>query len=237
MKELYLCGRNTVIDAIKNNFPISCVYVQSLPHANKIKELSNKIKIEIKDANFFQTYKNENHQGYVALLKDFPIYDLESIKHDKPNNVLILDHIQDPHNFGAILRTANAAGIKHIIIPKERSADITPTVLKISSGGFIGVKIIKVNSIVASIEKLQKWDFWIYASALEQKSLPHNQITYNKPSCLVVGNEESGVSKSVLNAADQIIHIDQFGTVQSLNVSVATGILLFELIKNEKAEN
>lgn len=232
MKKLYLCGKNSVFDALKHKFKIDTVYVTSKSHAEKIKEHSN-CKVVIKDDLFFKDFVNENHQGFVAILNDFPFYDLESIKYDMPNNILILDHLQDTHNLGAILRTANAAGIKHVILPKDRSADITSAVLKISSGGFIGLKIIKVNSIVATIEKLKKWGFWIYTSALNNKSNNYSKIEYNKPSCLVVGNEENGVSKSVLNCSDQIIYIPQKGTVQSLNVSVATGILLFELIKND----
>lgn len=234
MKKLYLCGKNTVIDAIKNNSNIiDVIYVISNSHEQKIKEISSNIKTSLKDQIFFKDFQNENHQGYIAFLKDFPIYDLETIKKDKPENILILDHIQDTHNFGAILRTANAAGINHIVIPKDRAADITPTVLKISSGGFIGMKIIKVNSISATIDKLKKWGFWIYVSALDKNSQAYNKIEYNKPTAMVVGNEETGASKSVLNIADQTVYIPQFGSVQSLNVSVATGILIFELIKNK----
>lgn len=233
MKKLYLCGKNTVEDALKNNFPISSIHVQSKTHAEKIKEFSN-IKIMIENETFFRDYRHDNHQGYIAFLKDFPIYDLETIERDAPENILILDHIQDPHNFGAILRTANAAGIKHIIIPKNRSVDITPTVLKVSSGGFIGTKIIKVSNISTTIDKLKKWGFWIYSSALEKNSVSYADIKFNKPCALIVGNEEKGVSRNVLNNSDVIIHIPQKGTVQSLNVSVATGILIFEIVKNEK---
>ncbi|WP_338822653.1 23S rRNA (guanosine(2251)-2'-O)-methyltransferase RlmB [Mycoplasmopsis felifaucium] len=232
MKELYLCGRNSVIDAIKSNLQIKEIYTISKSHADKLKEFSN-YKIVVKDAKFFDDFSNENHQGYIAVLKNFPIYDLDTIKRDCPQNILILDHIQDPHNLGAIIRTTNAAGIKHLIIPVDRAADITPTTLKISSGGFVGLKIIKVKSIVATIEKLKKWGFWIYASTLASNSVPYNKIEYNKPTCLIVGNEETGISKSVENAADQLIYIEQKGSVQSLNASVATGILLFELIKND----
>ncbi len=107
MKKLYMCGKNSVTDAIKAKLPIEAVYVMSNFHAEKIKEFSN-IKTVVKDANFFKDYNSENHQGYLLFLKDFNYYEIDIIKKDNPKTVLILDHIQDPHNFGAILRTANA---------------------------------------------------------------------------------------------------------------------------------
>lgn len=233
MKKLYMCGKNSVTDAIKAKLPIEAVYVMSNSHAEKIKEFSN-IKTVVKDANFFKDYNSENHQGYLLFLKDFNYYEIDIIKKDNPKTVLILDHIQDPHNFGAILRTANAAGIKHIIIPKGRSAEVTSTVLKVSSGGFVGVKTIKVSNIVASINKLKSWGFWIYSSLLDQNAVPYNKVEYNEHCALVVGNEEKGISKPIINATDVKVYIPQFGTVQSMNVSVATGILLFELVNNGK---
>lgn len=231
MEKLYVCGRNSVEDALKANLPIEAIYVNSFQLAQKLKQIT-KAKIEMKDNSFFANYRNDNHQGVIAILRDFPIYDLETIKKDNSENVLVLDHIQDPHNLGAIIRTANACGIKHLIISKERSANITSTVLKVSSGGFVNMKIIKVNSISATLTKLKKWNYWIYVSALDETAQKVNQVTFNKPSVLVVGNEGDGVSKSTLNEADQVIYIPQKGSVQSMNVSVATGILLYELTKD-----
>nr|WP_318027073.1 TrmH family RNA methyltransferase [Mycoplasmopsis bovis] len=111
---------------------------------------------------------------------------------------------------------------------------MTSTVLKVSSGGFVGVKIIKVSNIVASINKLKSWGFWIYSSLLDQNAVPYNKVEYNEHCALVVGNEEKGISKPIINATDVKVYIPQFGTVQSMNVSVSTGILLFELVNNGK---
>ncbi|KKB26679.1 23S rRNA (guanosine-2'-O-) -methyltransferase [Mycoplasmopsis meleagridis] len=231
MEKLLLCGRNSVFDALKNNFPIEKIFIAKESNNLSLKIKKYNVAIEIVTKKDIEKITTENHQGIIAVLKDFPIYDLNYLLNEKPNKVLILDHIQDPHNLGAIIRTANAFGIKFIIISKERSADITNSVLKISSGGFIGIKIVKVNSISATIHKLNKNGYWIYASALEEKSISLNKIKFNSPSALIVGNENYGVSKSALKMADQIIHIEQFGSVQSLNVSVATGILLYEFVK------
>ncbi|MBZ4203981.1 23S rRNA (guanosine(2251)-2'-O)-methyltransferase RlmB [Mycoplasma tauri] len=230
MKKLFICGKNSVIDAVKAKMPIENIYVNSEINKKKIDEIST-LKSQIKDTKFFSEFNDNNHQGFIATLKDFPIYQLNEIEKDKPNFILILDHIQDPYNLGAIIRTANAAGIKHIILPKERSVGITPTVLKISSGGFIGMKIIKVGSLNSAVEKIKKMGYWIYASALNEKATSHNKTRYNHPCALVVGNEMKGVSQPILKLSDQVIYIKQNGSVQSLNVSVATGILLFEMIK------
>ncbi|MGL5732619.1 MAG: 23S rRNA (guanosine(2251)-2'-O)-methyltransferase RlmB, partial [Metamycoplasmataceae bacterium] len=176
-----------------------------------------------------------NHQGYIAILNEFKYYNLEVIFKDKPKIILILDHLEDPQNFGSILRSANASGIRHIIIPNIRSVDVNETVFKVSSGGIVGMKIIKVNSLQATVTKLKKEMFWIYATSLEQGASDYSTINYNFPLALIVGNEGKGISRSLLKEADQNIFIKMEGTVQSLNVAVATGIFLFYL-KNRKEE-
>lgn len=231
MSKLLVCGKNSVLDAINNGWPIKKVWLQN----NKNEELlvEKNIKYQVVDKQTLDLLTSENHQGFIAELNEFNYSNYDELIKDKPNLILILDHIQDPHNFGAIIRTANAAGVKHVIIPKDRSVEVNSTALKTSSGGFINMKIFRVNSIQSTIEKLKNDGFWIYVSALEQNSLSYNDIEYNIPTALVVGNEGSGSSKTTIKQADQLIHINQYGTVQSLNVSVATGILLFEIVKKQ----
>ncbi|MBD5423299.1 MAG: 23S rRNA (guanosine(2251)-2'-O)-methyltransferase RlmB [Mycoplasma sp.] len=223
----FICGKNSVVDAIKNNFKITKIF--------SIKPLnfdSKNIEIEIVDKNFLDKLTSLNHQGIVAIIDDnYSYYDFGRTIKDKPNIILILDHIEDVHNLGAILRTANAAGIKHIVIPDKRCAQINDAVLKISSGGFIDLKVSKVPSLQPIIEKLKRNNYWIYTTALNEKSIDYSIVNYNFPLALVVGNEAKGVSKTIINASDQLIKIPMYGTVQSLNVSVSTGIFLFEIIK------
>ncbi|WP_396888586.1 23S rRNA (guanosine(2251)-2'-O)-methyltransferase RlmB [Mycoplasma sp. CSL7475-4] len=230
MKKLMLWGRNSVNDAITNKLPIDVVYVNSDKLSQKIKQQTT-ANVIVKSNEFFSEITSENHQGIIAVLKSFPIHELNSIEKDKPQNVLVLDKIQDPHNLGAIIRTANAFGITHIILSKDRSADITSTVLKISSGGFAGIKFIKVNNIVAALKRLKKVGYWVYSSALNENAQHFDQIEYNKPTILVIGNEGNGVSQPVLNESDVIIYIPQRGSVQSLNVSVAAGLLINQITK------
>lgn len=225
-----LCGKNTVLEAIENNLDIKTIYL--LKEQNNI---TSKIKTKIITKDEMNQMTQLNHQGFVAILNEFKYYSIESIFEDKPKIILILDHLEDPQNFGSILRTANATGIKHIIIPNVRSVDVNETVFRVSSGGIVGLKIIKVNSLQATITKLKKEMFWIYATALDSNATEYNEVKYNFPLALIVGNEGKGISKPLLKEADQTIFIKMDGTVQSLNVAVATGIFLFYL-KTQKDE-
>ncbi|WP_373440835.1 23S rRNA (guanosine(2251)-2'-O)-methyltransferase RlmB [Metamycoplasma equirhinis] len=226
----YIFGKNSVMEALNNNFPITKLYLQ--------KGLINK-NIKFKNIQFLETGEMNklvkgNHQGYIAEISNFNYNDIGSVFKDKPETILMLDHIQDPQNFGAIIRSANVFGIKHIIIPKNRACDITPTVLKTSSGGFQNIKFIKVASLFEAIKQLKKNGFWIYASAINENASCLSKIKFASPTCLIVGNEGAGISNTLIKHADETIYIEQSeNSVQSLNVSVATGILLYEILKNK----
>lgn len=222
----YIYGKNSVLDALKANYPIKKIYLLK----------GHDIKLNFKNVEYLTNFElnkliNGNHQGYIAEIEEYKYYDLGSIFKDRAQFVLMLDHIQDPQNLGAIIRSANAFSVKYIIIPKDRSASITPTVLKISSGGFNNIKIIKVASLFDAINQLKKNGFWVYATSLNAKAINVNNASFNFPLCLIMGNEEKGVSNTLLNISDQNAYIPQSGDVQSLNVSVATGIMLYEINK------
>ncbi|MGX9358381.1 23S rRNA (guanosine(2251)-2'-O)-methyltransferase RlmB [Mycoplasma sp. 128] len=223
----FIFGRNSVIDAINENFPITEIWIQE------------NIKLDIKFKNVKKVSKvkldkitEQNHQGVIAFIKDFEYADFEKLLRNKPDNVLILDHIQDVQNLGAIIRSANVFGVNWILIPTDRAASVTPVALKISSGGFVNMNIIKVPSLFNAIEKLKQNGYWIYTTALNQNASDINKTKFNRPSVLVIGNEQKGVSNTIIKASDQLIYIPQKGTVQSLNASVATGIALFCLTNN-----
>lgn len=221
----YICGKNSVIDAINNNVDISVIYTTTPLELNNAK-----IEQKIVTKEFLNKLVEVNHQGIVAELKEYNYYDINTLLKEKPSKVLVLDHIQDPHNLGAILRTSNAFGIKFIILPKDRAVAVNATVLKVASGGQVGLKLIKVNSLFEAVKKLKNSGYWIYSSAISSKSKDVNTIKeYNEPTCLILGNESTGVSKTLLNISDEEIFIPMKGTVQSLNVSVAAGILMSKL--------
>ncbi len=167
----------------------------------------------------------QNHQGIVFERNDFQYASLESVLEEEM--VVILDHLEDPHNFGAIIRTCEASGVKAIIIPKDRSIDITDTVVKTSVGTTDFVSIVKVTNLVETIKKLQKNNFFVYAADMDGTDI--RTMTFEGKRALVIGNEGKGISTLVQKNCDEVIKIPMKGTVNSLNASVAAGILIFKM--------
>ncbi len=185
---------------------------------------NNKIKYEFVDNRFLDKLSKENHQGVIIDAFDYDYYNLNDIEGDF---VLILDHLEDPHNFGAIIRTCAAVGVKSIIIPKDRSVKVTDVVVKTSVGTINYVKIIMVNNIVDAMKKLQDQGFFIYAADMAGSDF--RTIDYSDKRALVIGNEGSGVSRLVKETSDVLVRIPMSENVESLNASVAASILLYHI--------
>lgn len=229
----YITGKNSVLDAISNKLQIKKIYATH-QYQNILEKFN--VLYQIVTKHDLDKLVTTNHQGIIAEVDNYFSYcSIEEIIRNNPEIVLILDHIEDINNLGSILRTANAAGVFNIIIPDKRAAQINDKVLKISSGGFVNMNICKIPSIQVAIEKLKKNNFWIYASCLSEEAQIYHETEYNFPLALIVGNEAKGISSTIKKASDQLIYIPMKGTVQSLNVSIATSILLFDIIK--KAHN
>lgn len=188
----------------------------------------NKIKYEFVDNHFLNKMCEYNHQGVVIDAFDYDYYNINDIDGDF---VLILDHLEDPHNFGAIIRTCAAVGIKSIIIPKDRSVVVTDVVVKTSVGTINYVKIIMVNNLVATMKKLKKDGFFIYAASMEGQDF--RKIDYSTKRALVIGNEGSGVSRLVKEESDVLVSIPMNKNVESLNASVAASILIYHMGDND----
>ncbi len=188
----------------------------------------NKIKYELVDNHLLNKMCVYNHQGVVIDAFDYDYYTLKDIEGDL---VLILDHLEDPHNFGAIIRTCASVGIKSIIIPKDRSVGVTDVVVKTSVGTINYVKIIMVNNLVATIKALQKDGFFVYAASMEGTDF--RKVDYSNKVALVIGNEGSGVSRLVKESSDCLISIPMNKNVESLNASVAASILIYHLGMHE----
>ena len=191
-------------------------------------DLENKIKYELVDNHLLNKMCVYNHQGVVIDAFDYDYYTLKDIEGDL---VLILDHLEDPHNFGAIIRTCASVGIKSIIIPKDRSVGVTDVVVKTSVGTINYVKIIMVNNLVATIKTLQKEGFFVYAASMEGTDF--RKVDYSNKVALVIGNEGSGVSRLVKESSDCLISIPMNKNVESLNASVAASILIYHLGMHE----
>jgi 23S rRNA (guanosine2251-2'-O)-methyltransferase len=148
--------------------------------------------------------------------------------------ILILDEIQDPHNVGAILRSAECSGVNGVILTKHNSATITTTVIKTSAGATEHLKICQVNNLSQAIDELKEKGFWIVGSSLENAK-NYTDVDYKIPIALIVGNEEKGIRKLTASKCDFLVKIPMIGKIQSLNVSVAAGIILFEILRQRKA--
>ena len=169
------------------------------------------------------------HQGIILDVEDYKYADIYDIISDEDSLLVMLDHIEDPHNFGAIIRTCECAGVDYIIIPKNRSVSVNSTVYKTSSGALSNVKIVEVVNLNNTITKLKDLGYWIYGAEANGKD--YRSIKYDGKTCLIVGSEGHGLKKIVSNSCDEIISLPMKGKINSLNASVAGGILIYEMMK------
>ena len=166
------------------------------------------------------------HQGIIVVVDDYEYSDYHDMLND--NIVVMLDHLEDPHNFGAIIRTCEAAGIKSIIIPKDRSVSVTSTVMKTSAGALEHVDIAMVNNLVNVIDDFKDNGYFVYAADMDGTN--YKQVSYADKVLLVIGSEGNGIGRLVKKNCDEILSIPQFGHVNSLNASVAAAILIYGIV-------
>jgi len=239
-----IIGRKPVLEALNAEEEIDQVYIlfgQQGGIINAIRVAAKKKGIkcsQIPLERFNSFTPDKNAQGVIAVKQDYKFHSLDEIisgsKQNKYPLLLILDEIQDPHNVGAILRSAECSGVNGIIITKHNSVSITSTVVKTSAGATEHLKICQVNNLSQTIDELKKNNFWIVGSSLGDAK-NYNEADYKIPVALIVGNEEKGIRKLTAEKCDFLVKIPMLGKIQSLNVSVATGILLFEIIRNRQS--
>ncbi len=220
-------GKN-VFNELKDNYKqIKRVYLSSNfkdgAIINFIKE--KKISYEILEPHKI-VQMGGNNQGIIMLIDDYEYVPVTSFYND--NVVIMLDHLEDPHNLGAIIRTCEAAGIKSIIIPKDRSVAVNDTVYKTSSGALANVNLAQVNNLSNTIDDFKKQGFFIYGTAME--GVNYKNVDYASKVLLIIGNEGKGMSRLVKENCDEIVSIPMKGKVNSLNASVAAGIVIYDLI-------
>ncbi len=189
---------------------------------------ANKIRYDLVEKRVLDDLANKNHQGIVLDIYDYEYKDIDECLND--DFVVILDHLEDPHNFGAIIRTCECAGIKHIIIPKDRSVRVNETVIKVSSGAISHVDIVMVSNLVNAINKLKKSNFFVYGADMDGKN--YQEYDFSGKKVLIIGNEGKGISQIVSENCDEIISIPMKGNINSLNASVSAGILIYGMNRN-----
>lgn len=181
---------------------------------------------------------DENHQGVMAYCQQTRIYDEHDLKHllvklNEPPFLLILDGVQDPQNLGACFRSADAAGVHAIIAPKDKAVGLTPVVSKVASGAMENVPFVQVTNLARTLEMLKELGVWIYGTAGEADKTIY-ETDLRGPVAFVLGSEGDGMRRLTRENCDVLVKIPMFGTVESLNVSVATGIVLFEALRQRK---
>ena len=234
-----------VIETVLNLRPGSAktLFVLDSKSNSRIKKIissakTNQIEISFKTKDFFSNYfGDQNHQG-LAMLCNKRIEEQETFLDNLLERdslfLLILDHITDPHNVGACLRSAAAANVDAVIVPKNRSCHLTPTVRKVSSGGSELVPFVVVTNLVRTIKKMKLSDVNI-VGAEKNGETDYKELVLEKKNALIIGSEDKGLKKLTAENCDTLIRVDLPGSVDSLNASVACGILLFEFVS--KSEN
>ena len=182
----------------------------------------NNLKYILTDAHIMNSM-TENHQGIIIDMHEYEYGTINDIEDD--NLVLILDHLEDPHNFGAIIRSAEARGVKNIIIPKDRSVSVNETVMKTSSGALSHVNVIMVTNLVNAMNTLKDKGYFLYGAEADGED--YRKVDYASKVALVIGSEGNGIGRLVKENCDMIVSIPMQGETNSLNASVAAGILLF----------
>ena len=201
----------------------------------KIKNLLGefpKSKIKLARKSEIDNLTRDNHQGIIIDMEDYQYTPLNKILDRGDDKILILDHILDPHNFGAIIRTAVAAGFNAIIIPNDRQVLVNSTVVKTSVGAVFDIDIVLVTNLNNTIKTLKDNGFWIYGTVMNGED--YRDVDYNGKICLIIGNEEKGMSKLVKESCDFLITIPISPKIDSLNASVAAGILIYEVVRSRK---
>ena len=226
-------GKNVINEILNNNTKIYKVFLD-----NNFKDESLLNRINKRNLKKFHMDKNKldkmcgnsTNQGIAADIEEYKYLDIKALENDNDASfVVMLDSIEDPHNFGAIIRTCECAGVDYIIIPRNRSVSVNSTVYKTSCGALANVKIIEVVNLTNTIAKLKDLGFWVYGAEANGKN--YSNIKFDTKTCLVIGSEGHGLKQIVTKNRDEIISLPMKGKINSLNASVACGILIYEIMK------
>lgn len=234
-------GRNSVIELLESGRDINKIFVakgEKHGSINKILALAKEHKVivtEVERSKINSMSQTNNNQGVIAIVPPFNYCEVEDIlnfakeKNEDPF-IVILDGIEDPHNLGSIIRTAETAGVHGIIIPKRRAAQVNSTVNKVSAGAVEHMKIARVNNITETIRYLKENDLWICGTDINTNTYYYNQ-DFKMPIGIVIGSEGFGMSRLVKENCDFLVKIPMKGKITSLNASVSAGIVMYEVVK------
>lgn len=238
--ENIIYGRNSVIEVLKSGRSIDKLLVQNGASEGSIKKIIGEAKAksilvqEVTKQKLDDLVQNEKHQGVVAYVAAHEYVSIDEILNDAKSKqedpfIIILDNIQDPHNLGAIIRSAHNAGAHGIIIPKRRAVGLTSTVSKSSAGASEHMKVCKVANIAQTIEELKAKGIWVACADMDGEIIYKENL--RGPIGIVIGSEGEGISRNVKNKCDFVVSIPMYGKVTSLNASVAASLLAYEVVR------
>ncbi len=232
---MLVMGRNVAIDLLKKNKKVRKVIIQEGFDDKNIISLieKNNLVVETKSKREIDNLCPGVNQGIILDIPDYKYMELNDFLNTEDDFVVLLDHLEDPHNLGAIIRTCEAAGVKSIILPRDRQVQVNATVMKTSVGTLDNVNLVSVSNLVNTIERLKEAGYWVVGTALEN-SVDYREIDYSGKIALVIGNEGKGISELVAKKCDFLAKIPMYGETNSLNASVAAGIMIYEVIRNRK---
>ena len=224
-------GRNSVLELLETGKDINKII--GIARDRKI------VTVEVDKNKLNQMAQTENHQGVIAIVPPFDYCEVQDILDEAKTRgeqpfILILDGIEDPHNLGAIIRTAETAGVHGIIIPKRRACSVNSTVYKVASGAVEHMKIARVNNLNDEIKHLKENNVWIYGTAIEATKYYYEE-NLTGSIALIIGNEGEGLSRLVRENCDVLLKIPMKGKISSLNASVSAGIVMYEAVKQRNS--
>ena len=240
-REDIVIGRNAVIETLKGDRTIETLYISNNKlegSINTIISLAKEKRVLIKEVDkrkLDSMCDGGVHQGVIAKVTPYKyseVSDILALAEERGESpfIVILDEVEDPHNLGSIVRTAELFGVHGIIIPKRRSASVSATVYKSSVGAIEHVKIAKVTNLNATIEDLKQKGVWVYGADIRAEEYSY-QVDFSGPCAVIIGNEGRGISKLTVQKCDKLIKIPMVGKINSLNASVAGGIIMYEVLK------
>lgn len=237
-------GRNAVLEAFRAGKTIDKLYVQNGCHDGAVNSITREARKRdtiityVAKERLDQMSSTGKHQGVIAQAAAYEYAEMKEIfdkaeEQGEPPFLFLLDEIEDPHNLGAIIRTANLAGAHGVIIPKRRATGLTATVVKASAGALNYTPVVKVTNLAQTIDELKERGIWFVCADMEGEIMYHQNLT--GPIGLVIGNEGKGVSRLVREKCDYVASIPMKGNIDSLNASVAAGVLAYEIVRQRMA--
>lgn len=237
-------GRNAVIELLESGRDINKIFISNGEKHGSINKIINMAKqrkvliTEVNKSKLKEMAKTENYQGVIAIVPPFEYCDVDDIieeakKRNEPPFIVILDGIEDPHNLGSIIRTAETAGVHGIIIPKRRAAYVNSTVAKVSAGAIEYMKVARVNNLNETIKSLKENGIWICGTDISTNTY-YDKQDFTGPIAIIIGSEGFGISRLVKENCDFLVKIPMKGKITSLNAAVSAGIVIYEAVKQKK---